>query len=1137
MEDIFSKVRTQVNSTLNNQKLPATTLLSVEKELKEKSIELSPAAYFTSLLNLLEDQKDTEGDNENRTAIIYLLSIVFPHIPQDILKKEYSRALKTLVSTIEEHKESAPIARAVIACLESLLAAQDSAAWKKLPTKNTFNSLLQLCLDGRPKVRRRAHEAIHKIISSSPTANFQHPAAFSVAKFCIKVLKESSQSEPGSAHHILALVKPIISIWPAEELESLCETLFELPKLGNDYLTVTVLEVLQNLFKCSSGNLDEEKIRYFLDALIQMKPNSGEVQQSTAWLKCMTYGYEAYAKCNQEECSGQLGMVFAIVFADLGCDQKPVADAAAECLSGLVENCLVVNTESMDKSKNLLKKISGLLETGLRARYQSAWPGVLAIYRAFFKKLGRNAVPLLSHTIELIAELTSSDKECKKVVHETLGTIVTAIGPQTFLKILPLSQEKSKDNPKQFNRVWLLPILKESITNTELSYFVKELLPLTESLKSPTLKAATKGKQGGDKSQKAVQGIWALLPGFCHLPYDLVKAFDQDFAEVLGNVIFSEPELRPIVCTSLGTLIQKNLEFSTLETSDEELQKQYQMDKKDAVANIQHLAGFSSNFLAVFFNVFSQTPPESRTYLTEMIQLFLKISNEGDIHETFEKVHQLLADALKEHHPVDDLAPSKLPPMAHTMMDLAVIMVEFLDTASLERLMETVTALIAQEEDGVLQMMSYDAMNRMYQCENGKGVLTNNIEELQTKLLSTTLITSPVAKEERLKALANVTRVLPSSDLSFIPSIVSEAIVCTKEAKEGSRNLAYDLLVVMGNRMKEGGVIVTSKIAEMDDDAQNAEASIAEYFTMVTAGLAGSTPNMISATITSLSRLLFEFQSSLSQPIVDDLLNTIHMFVISANRELVKSALGFVKVAVLTLDSEYLKPHLSDIVTGILTWSHDHKNHFKDKVRHIFERLIRKFGYEEIARVVPEEHMELITNIKNRKERARRGKNKATDNSEDEDEDDDSDSSESEGSGDESDQGTHGRPKSRKHSRADESDDESETEGRKPGFRGKRMHDGRGNRGSFNAGNHKRGRFNRESEASGENRHRAGARDQNRRARGRGGFSDKGSQRFAKGSRPAGGEDDRRGGRNSHSSASKPRGKFSHRGSSSRRRN
>lgn len=40
----------------------------------------------------------------------------------------------------------------------------------------------------------------------------------------------------------------------------------------------------------------------------------------------------------------------------------------------------------------------------------------------------------------------------------------------------------------------------------------------------------------------------------------------------------------------------------------------------------------------------------------------------------------------------------------------------------------------------------------------------------------------------------------------------------------------------------------------------SAKASINEYITMIAAGLGGATPHMISATVTAISRLVFEFK-------------------------------------------------------------------------------------------------------------------------------------------------------------------------------------------------------------------------------------------------------------------------------------
>jgi ribosomal RNA-processing protein 12 len=137
---------------------------------------------------------------------------------------------------------------------------------------------------------------------------------------------------------------------------------------------------------------------------------------------------------------------------------------------------------------------------------------------------------------------------------------------------------------------------------------------------------------------------------------------------------------------------------------------------------------------------------------------------------------------------------------------------------------------------------------------------------------------------------------LPQERLHVVLVLVTEAVLGTKEVSEKARNAAYDLLVALGNKMAEGGTISQSlmagedgaqdegKAAEAeagdDEDMRPAEdgtfasrdcgesadpfslvtANIEEYIKIVAAGMVGTTPHMISATITALSRLIFEFQ-------------------------------------------------------------------------------------------------------------------------------------------------------------------------------------------------------------------------------------------------------------------------------------
>lgn len=176
---------------------------------------------------------------------------------------------------------------------------------------------------------------------------------------------------------------------------------------------------------------------------------------------------------------------------------------------------------------------------------------------------------------------------------------------------------------------------------------------------------------------------------------------------------------------------------------------------------------------------------------------------------------------------------------------------------------------------------------------------------------------------------------------------------------------------------------------------ESVQANAEEYITMVAAGLTGSTPHMISASINALSRLLFEFKGksrhlllsivvhgvgtdcadSISTSIISELVATITVFLQSKNREIVKSALGFIKVAIVALPTESVSPHLQGLVPALLGWVHDHKNHFKQKTVHIFERMIRKFGYDDVYRFAGEgDEKKVLVGIKRKKERAKKKK-------------------------------------------------------------------------------------------------------------------------------------------------------------------
>jgi len=88
----------------------------------------------------------------------------------------------------------------------------------------------------------------------------------------------------------------------------------------------------------------------------------------------------------------------------------------------------------------------------------------------------------------------------------------------------------------------------------------------------------------------------------------------------------------------------------------------------------------------------------------------------------------------------------------------------------------------------------------------------------------------------------------------------------------------------------------------------------------------------------------------------------------------VRSVLGFVKVCAISLPTEMMQPRLASLIPNLMVWSHEHKSHFQAKVKHILDRMMRRFGFDMVNKYCPEADRKLITNIRKTKERNKRRK-------------------------------------------------------------------------------------------------------------------------------------------------------------------
>ena len=580
------------------------------------------------------------------TSVVYLLDIVTSYVPAPLLRSKFTQILTSLAPALSHQDTEAPLVKSSIGCLESLLVAQDSAAWAlpqdQISPRKGLLGLLTLATDHRPKVRKRVQDAIsHVLKSPPPSPSLDHPAAGLCAESALQKIRDMAvpkgkkrkqdEHQPGLVH-ILQLVKSIVSSsggWPSRKIEPLCEVLMEISRSNDEFLSMAVFEVFENMFAGMADEVSSSKLPRLMDIITELRPSQNDSQLLPPWIAVISRGYDVSAQVDPEGTFQKLPEIFELVSGFLSSSSHNIRESASECLISFFVTCIPndVIIEPTSYNDMILKKLASLTTALLSIKYQGAWMEIFTVLAAAFEALKWKA-DVLHEVVKIVGELRGSESfQGKKEADAVLGKAIESLGPEFVLDILPLNLNNPA--PEQPGRAWLLPILRDHVRNTDLAHFKSELVPLSEAIFQKIIDSGNAEKTMQIKIfETLVQQIWATLPGYCHLPMDLTDSFDKDFAELLANVLYKQTELRVPVCKALQMLVESNRDFLMFDDPELEMLLASRMDTKGAQTDLDHLSSFAGNLLAVLFNVYSQTLPQFRGFILQCINTYLSITDE-----------------------------------------------------------------------------------------------------------------------------------------------------------------------------------------------------------------------------------------------------------------------------------------------------------------------------------------------------------------------------------------------------------------------------------------------------------------------------------------------------------------------------
>ncbi|OEL21250.1 Ribosomal RNA-processing protein 12 [Dichanthelium oligosanthes] len=980
------------------------TAAAMAQAVRDRGVDATPVAYFAAAAAALAPLARAGAggaDGHVAGALLAFLSAALPAIPAAVVRARGREVADDVMRVLEFPSTPDAGVRAGLRCLAHLISAGDRANWEAV--EPLYTVILRLATDHRPKVRKQAHSCLRDVLQSFQRQAILVPASEGITRCFERFLLLAGGSSavnagvveegPKGAKEVLYILNglkcclPLMASKPSNTILKYFKALLD---LHQPILTRSILEILNAVGESPTLQLKSDALLDLMCSLglsVSSERKSGDEMASIARL--LHVGTKKVYNQNKNICVVKLPLVFTALGDILSSEFEEARFSSVEAFKGLIDNCIdetmvsqgiaqiKARHQGLKSDPTVIEKICAILEGLLDVRCSDVWDKSFHLISVIFDKLGEFSADLLPEALKNLAHmqnLSDDDFSFRKQLNACIGSAVASMGPKNVLEILQIRSICVENE-------WILPILEKHIVGASLQFFLKDILGIVKAIeKSITKNVSTEQLLKDDKlfSAKRAEGyvysLWSLLPSCCNYPCDTSSNF-RILQSVLCDTLQNQPELRGIVCSSIQVLIKQNKEALSVSGEDilaeDELSKSERRAKEHytknlAEENLKAIRAFSSKLLEVLCSIFLTSSNDAIGLLQPAISEIASISDKDVVGKFFLDSIRKLLDATKavNEEPVDD-SSMQVETNSNTysmtralLLDFAASLMPGLAAKSINVLFSYVKPAI-KDSDSLIQKRAYKVLSML--LKDGEFV-EKNLDVLLELMISSMPCQFP-SKRYRLECLYHlIVYILKDSSMvrmrDIISSFITEILLALKEANKKTRNRAYDLLI---------------EIARACEDAGNDEKkeSLHQFFGMVAGGLvSGQTPCAISAVVTGLARLTYEFSELIG--VAYKLLPQTFLLMQRNNREIVKANLGFVKALVAKSKADLLHEHLKGVVEGLLSWESDTKNSFKAKVKSLIEILVKKCGLDAVKAVMPEEHMKLLTNIRKINERKMR---------------------------------------------------------------------------------------------------------------------------------------------------------------------
>ncbi|XP_024035931.1 uncharacterized protein LOC18031908 isoform X2 [Citrus clementina] len=872
------------------------TAAAMRSILTSESLPLIASAYFAAAISPLES---ATLDSTEVSALLTFLSIAVALVPeQGIAESKASEAVELLVGVLERDGSlGVATVKCVVKCLGVLLVSFcDLEDWGSV--KLGFETLLKFSIDKRPKVRRCAQDCLEKVLKSFQSST---------------VIKAASK---------------------------LINSLFE------KYIPLAIT-------LCTSGTVDGSKDEMLL------KPDHLEVlyMLNVVNLIVPRLSVKVRLKILSELCKLMTS------------EFSPLTRHIFKGIEAFVETSRVEVV--IPEMENIIVSLASYVSLKKRNPVDTVMTATILLKSCMEKLLNGETRSLWTKNVPLVfgalAGLLTSEASITLQASAFVKELISQLADVKTYEILSFEDgDPENDEARAIKSICAIfedAIGFESIPNEHILAVISLLF----------LKLVKKSITGQDLQAHA-QELWGLLPAFCRYPTDTCQNFGP-LAKLLITLIKKDPSMYENIAVALQVLVNQNRNALTSRDNLDEsiineakdtvlgIRSVSSYTKKAATKNIRVLALCSNDMLKALADLFIDSQHEKCSYLKDaigclasitdssitqtifssLLKRFHIINGEGE----FEMLGSHIDNLTDEEH--GNPSASEIRIQRSVIMELASSLVGGAKGDLVDLIYNFIRhTLEASDEFG--HHGAYHTLSKI--LKEHAWFCSSRYEELIDLLLGVKSPLDVASLRSRFACLhillVHTLKMSLEEENTKAFLILNEIIVTLKDAKEGPRKAAYDVLLLISSSLRDSSCV-------------NPDAPFYKLVNMILGYLSGSSPHIKSGAVSALSMLVYQDPNiCISKP---DLVHSLLSLLKGKAAEVIKAVLGFVKVMVSSLLAKDMQNLLVDVISEVLPWSTVSRNHFRSKVTVILEIMIRKCGFAAVQSVTPDKYRRFLKTV------------------------------------------------------------------------------------------------------------------------------------------------------------------------------